>query len=419
LGVESDFFALGGDSIVSMTLVRRAAKRGITFTARDVFEHRTIGALAAHAVVDTDAAEPDSAHADAARTEADQDPVDVAPWPLVHRARRSGVDPSSLVLTESVPVPDGLDPDTVAQRLAAVVEATPALRVRVTPKSRLRWKVEVCPPGAAPAPGRLDSVSVADALDVTEARTVAFALRDGELILAAHGLCLDRWSLHELAVAVAAGTEPFASTAGVVEVGARLDESARSDDADTHAREYADTVAQFPSRDDGSAAVPERTQHWERTLTDVPVEPGAVRDVVVHALSEAVHPGAIDVEVDLRPLAAGDGAAGAWTASAPVPVAGDAWFPLVGFGNSTGRKLLGKMPSASAFVTRAYGEQVDATRREGVESLYPVVVRYTVPGGESVGRRSVRFDVFGPATLDGDALLDRVAGELGAPVAVR
>ncbi|MFF4323493.1 amino acid adenylation domain-containing protein [Streptomyces sp. NPDC001568] len=49
VGVEDDFFALGGDSIVSIRLVARARKEGLVLTPRDVFEHRTPARLAGSA----------------------------------------------------------------------------------------------------------------------------------------------------------------------------------------------------------------------------------------------------------------------------------------------------------------------------------------------------------------------------------
>ncbi|MEW2067866.1 amino acid adenylation domain-containing protein [Streptomyces sp. NPDC007346] len=45
-GAEDSFFALGGDSILSIQLVARARKAGMTLTPRDVFEHKTPAALA-------------------------------------------------------------------------------------------------------------------------------------------------------------------------------------------------------------------------------------------------------------------------------------------------------------------------------------------------------------------------------------
>ncbi|WP_280242010.1 non-ribosomal peptide synthetase [Nocardia abscessus] len=47
VGVDESFFALGGDSIVSIQLVSRAKAAGIGFSARDVFERKTVAALAA------------------------------------------------------------------------------------------------------------------------------------------------------------------------------------------------------------------------------------------------------------------------------------------------------------------------------------------------------------------------------------
>ncbi|WP_245672135.1 non-ribosomal peptide synthetase, partial [Nocardia anaemiae] len=46
IGLDDDFFALGGDSITSIQVVSRARARGVIFTPRDVFETRTVAALA-------------------------------------------------------------------------------------------------------------------------------------------------------------------------------------------------------------------------------------------------------------------------------------------------------------------------------------------------------------------------------------
>ncbi|MFD0360315.1 amino acid adenylation domain-containing protein [Nocardia sp. GCM10030253] len=47
VSADSNFFALGGDSIVSMRLVALARSAGLTLTPRDVFEGKTVAALAA------------------------------------------------------------------------------------------------------------------------------------------------------------------------------------------------------------------------------------------------------------------------------------------------------------------------------------------------------------------------------------
>ena len=46
VGIDDNFFALGGDSIMSIQLVNRARKAGLELTPRAVFQHRTVAALA-------------------------------------------------------------------------------------------------------------------------------------------------------------------------------------------------------------------------------------------------------------------------------------------------------------------------------------------------------------------------------------
>ncbi|MFI6118216.1 condensation domain-containing protein, partial [Kitasatospora sp. NPDC051164] len=47
VGVEDNFFDLGGDSILSIQVVARARKAGLTLTSRDIFQHQTVASLAA------------------------------------------------------------------------------------------------------------------------------------------------------------------------------------------------------------------------------------------------------------------------------------------------------------------------------------------------------------------------------------
>src|SRR5262249_39787469 len=49
VGIEESFFALGGDSIMSIQLVSRAREAGLAITPRAVFQHQTVAALAASA----------------------------------------------------------------------------------------------------------------------------------------------------------------------------------------------------------------------------------------------------------------------------------------------------------------------------------------------------------------------------------
>jgi len=49
LGVQDNFFDLGGDSMISLQFIAEARKAGLRFTNRQVFEHQTIAELAAAA----------------------------------------------------------------------------------------------------------------------------------------------------------------------------------------------------------------------------------------------------------------------------------------------------------------------------------------------------------------------------------
>ncbi|MBC7299565.1 MAG: amino acid adenylation domain-containing protein [Nocardia sp.] len=53
VGAHDSFFALGGDSILSIQLVSVARAAGIVFSTRDVFEHRTVAKLSAIAALDS------------------------------------------------------------------------------------------------------------------------------------------------------------------------------------------------------------------------------------------------------------------------------------------------------------------------------------------------------------------------------
>src|SRR5262245_19080141 len=63
VGIDDNFFALGGDSIMSIQLVSRARAAGLVITPRAVFQHKTVEALAGAALLreEAGAALPDIA----------------------------------------------------------------------------------------------------------------------------------------------------------------------------------------------------------------------------------------------------------------------------------------------------------------------------------------------------------------------
>ncbi|HET6230939.1 MAG TPA: non-ribosomal peptide synthase/polyketide synthase, partial [Longimicrobiaceae bacterium] len=54
VGIHDNFFAVGGDSILSIQVISRATQAGLKLTPKQIFQHQTIAALAAVAVSSTD-----------------------------------------------------------------------------------------------------------------------------------------------------------------------------------------------------------------------------------------------------------------------------------------------------------------------------------------------------------------------------
>ncbi|MFC0531307.1 non-ribosomal peptide synthetase [Phytohabitans kaempferiae] len=141
VGVHDGFTELGGDSISSIRLVSRARAAGLPLRPRDVFEHRTVAALAAVAR----AAAPDAGHDGAAVLErwrreradllAHSDVDDVLPLtPLqegmyflsTYEADGTGTDVYTMQLT--LAVRGAVDPDRLRAAAQRLVDRHPVLR---------------------------------------------------------------------------------------------------------------------------------------------------------------------------------------------------------------------------------------------------------------------------------------------------
>ncbi|OHV00496.1 non-ribosomal peptide synthetase [Mycobacterium talmoniae] len=118
--VTADFVQLGLDSIVALTVVQAARRRGIPLRARLILECGTIRELAAAIDADTVAAERIAEDIDA--------PIPLLPnahWLYEHgQARR-------LAQTEALRLPEGVTEAALRAALAAVVDAHPVLRTRL------------------------------------------------------------------------------------------------------------------------------------------------------------------------------------------------------------------------------------------------------------------------------------------------
>ena len=123
VGIDDNFFALGGDSIMSIQLVSRARKAGLVITPRAVFQHQTVAALAAMAglVQETAAALPDLA-------------VGALPaTPIMRWLAERGGPIERFNQAMLLQVPAGLREDHLVAALQALLDHHDALRLR------LRW----------------------------------------------------------------------------------------------------------------------------------------------------------------------------------------------------------------------------------------------------------------------------------------
>ncbi|MFJ4206088.1 amino acid adenylation domain-containing protein [Streptomyces sviceus] len=149
MGTDDAFFDLGGDSIASIHLVSRALAAGLRLSPRDVFEHRTIAALAALA-----ATRPALSSGPAREAAVGDLPL----TPAMHRLRERGGPVASFSQSLLLVTPAGADEKGLAAALKAVLDHHDVLRLRVATEGD--WAAHIPPAGGPPAP--LERVGVPD-----------------------------------------------------------------------------------------------------------------------------------------------------------------------------------------------------------------------------------------------------------------
>ncbi|NUS62644.1 MAG: amino acid adenylation domain-containing protein, partial [Saccharothrix sp.] len=298
IGVEDNFFAVGGDSILSIQLVSRARQAGLRLTSRDVFRHQTIAELAL--VVST-------------QEEAEPVRVFTGPAPLTPIQR--------WFFTEHGPLPHytmtlllELEPDVDAEALRAAVRTAvdhhDALRLRFREVDG-RWAQEVAADAgevfAVEHDADAETVALAAqrGLDVTSGplvRAVFFPGERPELLLVAHHLVMDGVSWRVLLADVERtyrGLPPEPVGTPFTQWAHRLDEHVRSgalDDARAHWDALPEPVALPVDRDGANTAASTRevSVRLDRATTDAlltavpPVYRTQVNDVLLSALGRAL-----------------------------------------------------------------------------------------------------------------------------------
>ncbi|WKX69471.1 condensation domain-containing protein [Streptomyces sp. XD-27] len=194
IGPDDDFFAIGGDSIVSLQVVSRARRQGLGLTARDVFEGETVAGIAARArALDGDTA---PATGDAPLTPIMRDLL-----------RRAGSAADGFCQWVEICVPPGGDETTWRAVLDALLARHDALRAHLVDDA-----LRVTPVGAVTGAEVLTRVQATDGLRDLIASHVAAARasmdprtgpllravwvdagpdRPGRLVLIAHHLVVD------------------------------------------------------------------------------------------------------------------------------------------------------------------------------------------------------------------------------------
>jgi len=202
VGVDDDFFELGGDSIISIGLVGQARRHGLALSPRLVFERRTPEALALAAAP---AAEPQRAP--------DTGVGRVPPVPILAGLRDDAVGIDGFFQSMCVQTPAGADRATIAAMLQALLDRHDLLRARLDRADG--WALHVPEPGAVASDALLEAVAaphdpaeLAALLDAAEERAVrrldpdrgvvlqavfadAGPDRRGRLLLVAHHIVVD------------------------------------------------------------------------------------------------------------------------------------------------------------------------------------------------------------------------------------
>nr|WP_218024294.1 non-ribosomal peptide synthetase [Nocardia speluncae] len=175
VGVDDSFFALGGDSIVSIQLVSRAKARGVVFTPRHVFEQRTVAGLASVA---------ESADADSVlQTLVEMPGGGIGSMPLTPIVRFMAERPGSFGRFHqliTLDLPAGIDRETIATVVGPVIDRHDMLRSRLYTAGS-DWIVETAAPGSVDVDALIDHTVFDGAATGTELSAIAAAAVDAAL----------------------------------------------------------------------------------------------------------------------------------------------------------------------------------------------------------------------------------------------
>ncbi|GAA3079347.1 hypothetical protein GCM10020000_76270 [Streptomyces olivoverticillatus] len=172
-GIDDSFFDLGGDSIMAIQLVSRLRKAGLLLSPTQVFEHKTVAALAVVAGTTDDAP--------AATGPDDEAWGEVPLTPIMHWLRTRGGPVEAFSQSLVVPVPAGLGTRELAAALRTVADHHDVLRATFAAGPDGRWRMHIAAPGTPDTDGwvrRIDAAGLTDAQLRDVADKEAAAARD-------------------------------------------------------------------------------------------------------------------------------------------------------------------------------------------------------------------------------------------------
>ena len=227
VGIDDNFFALGGDSIVSILLLSKARSEGIEFSLRDIFQLQTIEALAGAARRSA----PVTRYDDPEAAIGEISPTPIMRWYLNRGGRIDGFNQSIILHA-----PEGVGDITEARlvfSLQALLDRHDMLRLGLTQTANGAWELHIAPKGTVPAADLVRTVDITnldgdtrrdciqsaarqaiDALDPKAGRILqAVLLIEGnscDLLIAIHHLAVDSVSWRILVPDFAAAWNSFA-----------------------------------------------------------------------------------------------------------------------------------------------------------------------------------------------------------------
>ncbi|WP_456239147.1 amino acid adenylation domain-containing protein [Rhodococcus artemisiae] len=166
VGVDDSFFALGGDSIVSIQLVSRAKALGIVFTPREVFEQRTVAGLAEVARIGTGTA-PSLVELEGGGV------GDIPLTPIVRYMVERGGNFDRYTQTIALELPGGITRPDVVETLRAVIDRHDMLRASLHRNETGEWVLATTAPGSIDVDSLVSHVEVPADADDDRWRSIA------------------------------------------------------------------------------------------------------------------------------------------------------------------------------------------------------------------------------------------------------